>query len=335
MDLSICILTWNQPELLPRCVASCLTEIGREGIAAEIILIDNASCDGSPQKVVNLYPQVHLVRNEKNLGFSAANNIGIRMSRGRNVLILNDDTELRPGALGLLIRALDADPRLAAVGPKFLNPDGSFQPGYTRKRFPHLGVTILEFARANSILEKIPATRDLVSTDCDGEHGGDVAQLGGACLLARREALDAIGHFDEKFYFYFEDTDLCYRLKKAGWHLLYCPEAQVTHHGSQSFNKLRRSQKTALYFAGLICYFRKHSSPRQFLLFRLTLAAMLCLKMSLAILLSLSPRSEVRRRWKGKVSTYSKVLRSLLFARSVSESQSFPKANVIPTFRHD
>jgi len=313
MDLSICILTRNQPELLPRCVASCLAEIEREGVDAEIIVIDNASSDGSPRKVASLSPLVRLIRNEENLGFSKANNIGIRASKGTYVLILNDDTEFRPGTLGILLRVIDAHPRIGGVGPKFLNPDGSFQPGYTRKRFPQLGGIVLDLVRLNRILEGFPATRDLVTIDCDAEHGGDAAQLGAACLLARREALEAVGLFDEEFYFYFEDTDLCYRLKQAGWRLLYCPEAQITHHGSQSFNKGLRSRKTALYFEGLICYFRKHSSPLRFLFFKLALAATLCLKMPLAFLFSLSLRSGDRERWKGAAPMYSKILRSLLF----------------------
>jgi len=314
MDLSICILTRNQPDLLPRCVASCVAEIEREGIEGEIIVIDNASCDGSPQKVATLFPLIRLVRNEENFGFSKANNIGIRMSQGKYVLILNDDTEFHPGALGRLLRVIEADPRLGAVGPKFLNPDGSFQPGYTLDRFPNLRDMVLDFVTASYILEKFPFTRDMRKPRREEVPGGDAAQLGGACLLARRKALDAVGLFDEDFYFYFEDTDLCFRLKKAGWRLKHCPEAQVTHFGSSSFKKILRSRKTAMYLEGSICYFRKHSSPRRFLLFKLILAATLCLKMLPAVLLSLSPLSRVRQKWKGTVLTYSKILQSLLLA---------------------
>jgi hypothetical protein len=314
MDLSICILTWNQPDLLPRCVVSCLAEIEREGIAAEIIVIDNASPDGSPQKVASLSPLVCLVRNERNLGFSQANNIGIRMSRGKYVLILNDDTEFRPGALGLLIRAMNVDPRIGAVGPKFLNPDGSFQRANAPKRLPRLRGVVSEMLNLDYALEKFALTRDLLTNRHDPERGGDAEQIDGACLLAQREALDAVGLFDEGFYFLFEDSDLCYRLKKAGWRLWYCPEAQVTHFGGASFKMVARSRRSAMYFEGLIRYFKKHSSPGRFLLFRLTLGAVLCLKMPLAVLLSLSPLSEVRQRWRGTVPTYSKTLRSLLLA---------------------
>lgn len=314
MDLSICVLTWNQPDLLPRCVASCVAEIERERIAAEIILIDNASCDGSPQRVADLNPLVRLVRTQTNLGFSEANNIAIRRSEGKYTLILNDDTEFRPGALGLLLRVLDADPRIAAVGPKFLNPDGSWQRGNAPKRFPRLAGMVSELLNLDFIFEKLPLTRDLLTNRRDAERPGEAEQIDGACFLARREALEAVGLFDEEFYFLFEDTDLCYRLKKAGWRLWYSPEAQILHHGGASFKKVLRSERAAMYFEGLIRFFRKHSSPSRFLLFRLTLAVTLCLRIPLAVLFSLSPLGRVRRKWKGTVPIYSKILRSLLVA---------------------
>jgi GT2 family glycosyltransferase len=107
MYLSFCILTHNQPELLPLCVASCFDEIKREGITGEVIVIDNASADRYPEKLRETYPQVRIIRNEQNLGFSAGNNIGIRASQGKYVLILNDDAILQPECLNLMLQALD------------------------------------------------------------------------------------------------------------------------------------------------------------------------------------------------------------------------------------
>jgi len=315
MDLSICILTHDQPDLLPRCVASCLAEVQRERIASEIIIIDNASTDGSPQKAASLSPLVRVIRNEENLGFSKANNIGIRASGGKYVLILNDDTEFRPGALGLLIATLDANPRLGGVGPKFLNPDGSFQRGNAPKRFPRLRGIVSELLNLDFVFEKFPLTRDMVTNRRDENRGGEAEQIDCACLLARREALEAVGLFDEEFYFLFEDTDLCYRLEQAGWKLWYVPEARITHYGGASFKKVMRSERAGMHFEGLTRFFRKHSSPGRFLLFRLTLAGTLCLRMPLAVLLSLSPVGRIRRKWKGTVPVYSKILRSLLFVR--------------------
>jgi GT2 family glycosyltransferase len=246
------------------------------------------------------------------LGFSKANNIGIRASSGKYVLILNDDTEFRPGALRLLMASLDANPSLGGVGPKFLNSDGSFQRGNAPKRFPRLRGIVSELLNLDLVFEKFPCTRDLLTNRRDENRGGEAEQIDCACLLARRKALEAVGLFDEEFYFLFEDTDLCYRLKQAGWKLWYIPDAQVIHYGGASFKKVMRSERARMYFEGLIRFFRKHSSRSRFLLFRLTLAATLCLRMPLAILFSLSPLGRVRRSWKGTVPTYSKTLRSLL-----------------------
>jgi len=201
------------------------------------------------------------------------------------------------------------------VGPKFLNPDGSFQRGNAPKRLPRVRGIVSEVLNLDFILEKFSLTRDLLTNRRDENRAGDTEQIDGACLLARRAALDAVGLFDEGFYFLFEDSDLCYRLQKAGWRLLYCPEAELTHHGGSSFKKVLRSQRDAMYFEGLTRFFRKHSSSGRFLLFRLSLAATLCLKLPLAALLSLSPLSSVRRKWKGAMPTYSKVIGSLLFEK--------------------
>src|SRR5579885_2303062 len=123
MDLSICILTHNQPELLPLCVASCFDEIKREGITGEVIVIYISYAKRYTEKLRETYPQVRIIRNEQNLGFSAGNNIGIRASQGRYMLILNDDAILQPGSLGLMLRRMESNPKIGAVGPKLLNPD--------------------------------------------------------------------------------------------------------------------------------------------------------------------------------------------------------------------
>jgi len=261
MDLSICILTRNQPDLLPRCVASCLGEITREKIASEIIIIDNASCDGSPQQAASLSPLVRVIRNEDNLGFSKANNIGIRASSGKYVLILNDDTEFRPGALRLLMASLDANPSLGGVGPKFLNSDGSFQRGNAPKRFPRLRGIVSELLNLDLVFEKFPCTRDLLTNRRDENRGGEAEQIDCACLLARRKALEAVGLFDEEFYFLFEDTDLCYRLKQAGWKLWYIPDAQVIHYGGASFKKVMRSKGPHV-FRGAYSVLQKALQPQ-------------------------------------------------------------------------
>lgn len=272
MDLSVCILTHCQPDLLLPCVGSCFAEIERAGITGEVIVVDNASTDRNPQKVAETFPATRIIRNEENMGFSAANNRAIRLSEGRYVLILNDDAILQEGSLRVMLQAIEPDSRVAAAGPKLLNPDGSLQKNFTNRRFPRLRSLVCAFLGLNAFLDRRAWTRDLFTHSRDPEVPGETDHLAGACLLARREALDEVGLFDEGFCYLFEDADLCYRLKQAGWKILYVADAHVTHYGSASLNKLARIEKDAMVFRSLLYYSKKHSNPAQAWLLRWTLA---------------------------------------------------------------
>ncbi len=315
MDLSICILTRNQGEFLRQCVASCVREVQRTGVPSEIIVIDNASSDGSPQRVANLFATVRIIRNEENLGFAAANNKAIRLSRGRFVLILNDDAVLQEGSLSLMLRKLDSSRHIGAVGPKLLNPDGSLQRGFTNRRFPCFRGLLCGFLGLNPLLEKNALTRDLFTHSRDPELSGETDHVAGACLLARREALDAVGLFDEGFYYFVEDADLCHRLKKAEWKIVYLAEARVTHYGSASFKKLMWSERRAIHFTSLMYFFEKHSNPAKCFLLRLGLGMALFLQMPMVILFAMSRKGSARREWGRSVRTYLKSVRSLLIER--------------------
>jgi GT2 family glycosyltransferase len=284
MDLSISILTRNQPDLLPRCVASCIAEIQRAGVSSEIIIVDNASTDAYPQRLAHVSPMIRIIRNEENLGFGIANNKAILVSRGRYVLILNDDAILSEDSLSLMLEALDSSPRVAAVGPKFVNPDGSVQSHFTNARFPHLRDIVCQILMLEPLLERNEWTRNALTVCRDPEQSAEAEHVAGACLLVRREALDAIGLFDEGFYYFFEDLDLCRRLIKAGWAVVYLAAARVVHYGSASFRQLSSSDKGATYFKSLLYYFKKHSSVPKYILVRLTLGLTLKTRASLKLL---------------------------------------------------
>ncbi len=312
-DLSICILTRNQPELLRLCVASCISEIERAGITGEVIIIDNASADGSPQRVAHLFPTVRIIRNEENLGFAAANNKAIRVSRGGFVLLLNDDAVLQQGSLELMLQKLESNPKIGALGPKLLNPDGSAQSRYTNRRFPQLRDVLFLVLHLEEIFEKKAFTRDLFTPFRDSELSGETDHIAGACLMARREALDAVGLFDEGFYYWFEDTDLCYRLKKAGWRIAYLAEARVTHYGSASLNKLPQLDRSAMFLRSQMYFFKRHSSPPRYFLLRLTLASVLCLRLPLFILFRICRSGWNRREWSDSMRAFLSAVRLLVF----------------------
>jgi GT2 family glycosyltransferase len=311
MDLSISILTRNQPELLPQCVASCIAEIERAGVSSEIIIVDNASTDAYPQRLARMSPMIRIIRNEENLGFSAANNKAIRVSHGRYVLILNDDTVLQRDSLRLMVGKLDSDPRVGAVGPKLLNPDGSLQRDFTNRRFPHplhcLAMVFLQERR----LGGNAWTSGIFGLNRDLERTSQAEHVAGACLLVRREALDAVGLFDEGFNYWFEDVDLCFRLKKAEWKVIYAAEAQVTHYQSASIGKIAEPERAVVFFRSQMYYLRKHWSAPKYLFVRFASAFALLVDIPLLVLKRCRRRLS-REQWNAWMETYLPVVRALL-----------------------
>ena len=283
MDVSICIVTHNQPAILPQCIAACLAEIKATGLDAEIIVVDNASSDGYPGRVAGCSSAIRIIRNEHILSFSAANNKAIRISQGTHVLILNDDAILRPGSLGLMVGALDSGLDIGAVGPKLLNSDGSVQQHFTNRRFPHLLNCLALVSSLEERLERRAWTHCIFSLDRDPECSSEAEHLAGACLLVRREALDAVGLFDEGFHYWFEDADLCLRFKKAGWRVRYLAEAQVTHHQSASIGRIAEPDRVIMFFRSQMYYLQKHWGPLKYFLVRIASALVILFNVLLVV----------------------------------------------------
>ena len=290
MDLSVCILTRAQPELLRGCVTSCISEVEKTAISAEIIIIDNASVDRNPQQAVLLSPMVRVVRNEENVGFAAGNNQAIRLSQGDYVLLLNDDAVLHEGSLGRMLEELKRDARVGAVGPRLVNPDGSPQRNFTNRRLPHARAVACEILGLQATMERHAWSRERF-THLRGEVSGEAEHLAAACLLARREALAAVGLLDEGFGYWFEDCDLCRRLQQAGWMIIYLSEVCVTHYGSASLNKLPGIERSRMYFTSMMLYFRKHRNPARYWATRIGLAL---------LVLARGPLAAIHRMWRGR-----------------------------------
>lgn len=271
MDVSICILTHSQPLLLPRCVASCIREIERAGLNAEIIIVDNASSDRYPEAMAAAMPVVRVVRSEKNMGFAVASNMAVRLSRGEDLLLLNDDAILQEGSLQLMIAALKSDPGVAAVGPMLVFPDGSPQVLYMNKRLPHLRGMVLEFTGRDLRWRHKRWVREWLTMWGSPENADEPEQLSGCCLLIRRRAWNEMGGFDEQFYYVLDDTDLCYRLRKAGWRFRCVRTARVTHYGGSTFVRWDRLEQQFNYYRCVYAYFRKHKGILTYLAMRTVL----------------------------------------------------------------
>ena len=256
LDLSVVIVNWNVRELLRRCLRSVLASQRFSGLAAEVIVVDNASSDGSVEMVRAEFPQVRLMANEENLGFTRANNQGIAASRGRYVLLLNPDTEVIGDALGAMVDYMDVHPDVGALGPMLLNPDGSVQS--SRRRFPTLATALLEstvfqweLSRDNRVL------RRYYVLDRPDDEVQEVDWVTGACILMRREAIEEVGPLDEGFFMYSEELDWCRRARERGWKVVYLPTARVIHYGGKSSEQVLPFRHIQFQRSKII-YFRKH-----------------------------------------------------------------------------
>lgn len=256
-DLSIVVVSWNTRDLLKACLWSVLrqdppgTTAFTRPVSTEVLVVDNGSRDGTPQLVRREFPEIRLLENEDNPGFARANNQAIQDSHGRYVLLLNPDTEVRPGAIEELVRFMDEHPRAGAAGPLVLNPDGTLQQSCYR------APTIAREFWRMFYLDMIHCLSRYAMNDWARDRARSVDVVQGACLIVRREALDRVGLLDERFFIYSEEVDLCQRLRQDGWTIHWVPWARIVHHGGQSTRQVAEAMFLQLY-RGKILYFRKH-----------------------------------------------------------------------------
>lgn len=281
-DVSIVIVSYNVSDLLDACIRSLhaaadltiiapeqvgpqATGAGRAGgrlqhvltalhrtpaqtddhIGAEVIVVDNASEDGSAEMVADTWPDLQLIRNPANRGFAAATNQGIRAASGHYVLLLNPDTQVTAGAVPNLLGFLEQHPTFAVAGAGLVYADGGFQ--HSAFRFPGVMQAFFDFFPTNYRLE---------NSDLNGRYPATLYERGqpfpidhplGACLAVRRPAIDQVGLLDEDFFMYCEEIDWCWRLRKAGWQIACVPGARVVHHAGASTRQFRDTMFVALW----------------------------------------------------------------------------------------
>lgn len=237
-DVSIVIVNWNSRDFLAQCLRSIVDSAPR--ISFDVIVIDNASYDGSEALLRRDFPDVVYLQSDENLGFARANNAAAKRASSRQILFLNPDTEVIGPAIERMSRFLDATPGAGAVGCKLLNSDGSLQTSCVQA-FP----TVLNQTLDSELLRRMfPASR-LWGTQAFLRANDDpieVEALSGACILVDREAFFAVGGFTEDYFMYAEDVDLCFKLRKAGRRNYYLADVCVTHHGGQSSGAASESQ---------------------------------------------------------------------------------------------
>ena len=245
VDVTAVVVSYGTRDLLARC----LTALGaQEGVTLETIVVDNASPDASAELVRREFPEAQLVALDENVGFARANNLAFEHARGEHLLLLNSDCFLEPGALSELVAAARRHPDAAAVGARLANADGSLQ----RSAWPFPRPA--RIAAEAFLLHRLGLFEDLRTWAHDEER--EVDFLIGACLLVRRDALDEVGGFDERFRFYGEEADLQRRLANRGWKVVLAPDARATHVGGASSRDSR--ERLRLFYGGQRRYLEKH-----------------------------------------------------------------------------
>lgn len=264
--LSIILVCWNNKDYLEPCLNS-LYETNLP-YSFDVVVVDNGSTDGSQGMLQEKFPQVMIIQNDRNVGLGRASNQGIEATRGKYVLLLNNDTLVNGPAFKAMTGLLDTKPDAGAVGGKLLNPDGSFQSGYA-----NFSSLLEEFLIATHLGELV---RPGYPSHGDTHEIKTVGWLSSACLLLRRSALDQVGLLDEEYFIYGDEADLQYRLIKAGWKVYYLPHATTIHYGGRSMNRWRRRK---MVYRGKMLFYKKNYGALQTIILQILLAVLSLLKL--------------------------------------------------------
>ncbi len=285
---SVIIVSWNTGDLLADCLRSVVENPPPE--TYEIWVVDNGSTDGTQAMLAADFPQVRLIQNRENVGFARANNQAIERSAGEYILLLNPDTVVHPGALAMLEKFLHNTPSAGAVGPLTLNPDGTLQTSaYPAPTLFREGWRLLH-------LDALKPVGEYRQSAWVRTEARPVDNLLGACILLRRAALAQVGVFDERYFIYSEEIDLCFRLRRAGWQLFWLPTASIVHFGGQSTHQVAETMFLHLY-RGKILYFKKHHGALTGFFYKLILLLTAVGRLAMTPLIFITDRRYRRRRW--------------------------------------
>jgi hypothetical protein len=260
-DVSIVIVSFNTRDVLRECLLSVYREVGP--LRVQVIVVDNASTDGSAAMIEQEFPDVLLIQSEINLGFGPANNLGFQSARGRYIVLLNSDAFLTEGSLAHSVASMDATPSAGLGGGRLIGRDGSLQP--SARMFP---TVLSDLIVLSGLAARFSQSRFFGRADrtwANPMQAAEVDWVPGAYSIIRREALAAVGGFDSRFFLYYEEVDLCRRIKNKGYSICYWPEIAIVHIGGESSRQVRTlqlsrtgAQLTLWRMRSMLLYYRKH-----------------------------------------------------------------------------
>jgi N-acetylglucosaminyl-diphospho-decaprenol L-rhamnosyltransferase len=283
--VDVVVVSYRSRELLRRCLSSLARFPAREGVRTWVV--DNGSCDGTAEMVATAFPDVELIELESNLGFAAANNLAIRRGSAPYVLALNPDTRVTAGALDLMVEVMEGDASIGIAGCRLELEDGTFDHA-ARRSFPTPLSALGHFTRLGRS-DRAPAW--LADYRAPSVDRGPVDAVNGAFMLFRRKALDEVGLFDEGYWMYMEDLDICYRFARAGWVTWYEPGATVVHVKAGTSGKARRPCLDYAFHYGMFRFYRKHYAASRSPILNVAVYAAITVKLAVSL-----ARNALRRR---------------------------------------
>ncbi|MDD4995902.1 MAG: glycosyltransferase family 2 protein [Patescibacteria group bacterium] len=258
MTLSIIIVSWNVKALLERCLDSVFRNLN--DLEAEILVVDNNSQDGSQEYLKSRQSyNLKIILNNRNFGFSQANNQALKQAKGEYILFLNPDTEIIDDVCRQAIQLLQQNKDWGLIGCQLIGPDNRIQSSV--RTFPSVGNQLILLLKLQYLLPGLRTLKRYFRQDFNYDQIAEVDQVAGAFMMTKKEVLEQIGSFDERFHLWFEDVDFCYRLKQVGYKIIYYPRRKVIHYGGQSFNQLLSKERQKIYNHSLRLYFKKHFPP--------------------------------------------------------------------------
>lgn len=257
----------NTRELLRECLES----VRQSTVAKEVIVVDNASTDGSPEMVAQQFPEIILQRNSKNERFAKPNNDAMKISRGRYLFLLNSDAAVRPGALERLVTFMDSHANVGTCGPQLLFPDGRIQPSC--RGFVSLWTHCCDMFLLDRLFPSSPLFAGSEMTFFDHKEEREVDHVMAAAVIVRREVVQSVGMFDEKFSIYYNDLDWSYRIAASGWKTVYLPSAQVVHHlGSTARPLIKEENIFREQYENIVYFYQKHFGVTSVVAYKILLA---------------------------------------------------------------
>jgi len=252
LDITIGLVTWKARDLLQQCLDSL--EAGSDNLPAEVFVVDNDSRDGTLEMLEERYPSVSVIKNSVNKGVAPARNQIIKRACGRYLIFLDVDTRVLPGALKTLVKVMNQYPEVAIGGPKLLYGDGRLQ--LSCRPFPSPLNILIEGTFLRSYFSNSRFVKDYTMEEWGHSELREVDWMYGACLIIRRSVLDRLGHFDEGFFYLYEDIDLCFRANKLGMKVLYIPQAEVIHYLGREKKSIFHS-RIRVHIRSILRYLRK------------------------------------------------------------------------------